>query len=94
MLPILPGDLGYYNEAGRIFYVERLKHLIKCLGYAVLPAELEGVLLQHPGVAEAAVVGVPNPRYSEAPTAFVVRMKNIGPGEGVTEDELQNFIAG
>uniref|UniRef100_A0A2R5LLB5 Putative acyl-coa synthetase n=1 Tax=Ornithodoros turicata TaxID=34597 RepID=A0A2R5LLB5_9ACAR len=66
------GDCAYYDKDGRFYFVERLKEMIKCLDNQVAPAEVEEVLLSHEAVAEAAVVGIPDPQYGEAPTAFVV----------------------
>ena len=51
------GDIGYFDERGRIYIVDRLKELIKVKGLQVAPAELEQYLLTHPDVADAAVVG-------------------------------------
>ncbi|KAI6172518.1 AMP-binding enzyme [Aphelenchoides besseyi] len=62
------GDLGYLNEDGCLFLVDRLKELIK-----VAPAELEDVLLSHPQIADAAVIGVSNLKTGELPYAFVVK---------------------
>jgi acyl-CoA synthetase (AMP-forming)/AMP-acid ligase II len=53
--------------------VDRLKELIKYKGYQVPPAELEALLLTHPGIGDAAVIGVPDPSSGEIPKAFVVR---------------------
>jgi acyl-CoA synthetase (AMP-forming)/AMP-acid ligase II len=66
------GDLGHIDEDGHIFLVDRLKELIKVRGFQVAPAELEAVLVTHPAVADAAVVGVPDERDGERPKAFVV----------------------
>ena len=49
--------LGYYNEEGYFYIVDRLKELIKVKGLQVAPAELEALLLQHPHIADAAVIG-------------------------------------
>lgn len=52
------GDVAYLDEQGRLFIVDRIKELIKVKGNQVAPAELEALLLEHPGVADAAVIGV------------------------------------
>ena len=52
------GDIAYYDDLGKFYIVDRKKELIKVMGNQVAPAELEGVLLEHPKVADAAVVGV------------------------------------
>ncbi|KAL1661702.1 hypothetical protein GGF50DRAFT_104963 [Schizophyllum commune] len=65
------GDEGYVKNH-EIYVVDRLKELIKVRGFQVAPAELEGHLLQHPAVADACVVGVPDEYSGEVPLAFVV----------------------
>lgn len=66
------GDIGYQDENGDFFIVDRLKELIKVKGFQCAPAELEGILLSHPAVMDAAVVGKPDERSGEIPIAFVV----------------------
>ncbi|XP_073950378.1 luciferin 4-monooxygenase isoform X1 [Choristoneura fumiferana] len=83
------GDIGYYDEDGAFYIVDRLKELIKYKGFQVAPAELEALLLQHAGVAECGVVGAPDELAGELPTAFVVRQ----PGAAVSEKELVEYVA-
>jgi long-chain acyl-CoA synthetase len=66
------GDVGYLDEDGFLFVVDRKKDMIIRGGENIYPAELEAVLHLHPGVAEAAVVGVPDAVYGENVVAFVV----------------------
>jgi 4-coumarate--CoA ligase len=66
------GDLARIDAAGNLTVVDRLKELIKCNGFQVAPAELEGVLAAHEAVADAAVIGVPDEQCGEVPAAFVV----------------------
>ncbi|KAK8774363.1 hypothetical protein V5799_011104, partial [Amblyomma americanum] len=68
------GDCGYYDEHGRFYIVDRLKHMIKCMANQVVPAELEELLLREHGaeVAEVSVVGLPHSELGEAPAAAVV----------------------
>ncbi|KAL1473664.1 hypothetical protein MTO96_021865, partial [Rhipicephalus appendiculatus] len=66
------GDIMYYDEDGRVYFVDRVKDMIKCLDQQVSSMELEGLLQSHPSVADAAVVGVPKTKYGDAPAAFVV----------------------
>ncbi|KAK8783580.1 hypothetical protein V5799_010057 [Amblyomma americanum] len=85
------GDAGYYDSCGRLYVVERLKDMIKCLDQQVAPAEIESLLAQHPLVMEAAVVGIEHPDFGEAPTAFVVTAPSV---QGcVTEEELKRLVA-
>ena len=75
------GDIGYCDDDGRLFLVDRAKDLVIVSGFNVFPAEVEEVLLQHPGVADVGVIGVPHPHTGEAVKAFVV------PEAGATLDE-------
>lgn len=82
------GDIGYYDEDGHFFIVDRLKELIKYKGFQVPPAELEGILLSCPGVRDAAVVGLPNEEAGELPFAFVVKQD----GANVTAKEIIEYV--
>jgi len=82
------GDIGYADEDGHFFIVDRVKELIKYKGFQVAPAELEAILLTHPAVADAAVIPCPDNEAGEVPKAFVVLK-----GEVSTED-LMDFVAG
>ena len=75
------GDIGYCDDDGRLFLVDRAKDLVIVSGFNVFPAEVEEVLLQHPGVDDVGVIGVPHPHTGEAVKAFVV------PKHGATLDE-------
>jgi acyl-CoA synthetase (AMP-forming)/AMP-acid ligase II len=66
------GDLGYVDDDGYFYIVDRLKELIKYKAHQVAPAELEALLLTHPAVADAAVVRYPDDAAGEIPKAFVV----------------------
>ena len=66
------GDLGSVDAAGNVFVHDRLKELIKVNAHQVAPAELEALLMTHPGVADAAVVRRPDARRGEVPVAVVV----------------------
>ena len=65
------GDLGRFDDTGRLHFVGRDKEIIRVGGENVAPSEVEDLLLQHPEVLQAAVVGVPDPRLIEVPFAFV-----------------------
>ena len=72
------GDVAHFDENGALFVVDRIKELIKVKAFQVAPAELEAVLRTHPGVADAAVVGIPDERSGEVPKAFVVAHPGLG----------------
>jgi 4-coumarate--CoA ligase len=95
------GDVAWRDEDGNIRIVDRLKELIKSKGFQVAPAELEGLLLQHPGVMDCAVIGKYDERSGEVPVAFVVkRSAPVGNAPGSqdwiepTGDELKAWIEG
>jgi len=81
------GDIGYADDAGHFYIVDRAKELIKYKGFQVPPAELEALLLTHSCVADAAVVPCPDDEAGEVPKAFVVLK------EDVSAEELMNFVA-
>jgi long-chain acyl-CoA synthetase len=78
------GDIGYADEAGYFYLVDRVKDMINAAGFKIWPREVEEVLYRHPGVKECAVVGVADPLDGEATRAFVVRR----PEAALTETEI------
>jgi len=82
------GDLGYYDEDGHFYVVDRLKEIIKVKGYQVAPAELEEILRSHPDIEDAGVVGVPDDRAGEVPRAFVVPRR-----PDISEEDVKKFVA-
>ena len=65
------GDVGYMDEDGYVFLVDRIKDLIICSGFNVYPRTIEEALMTHPAVEETNVIGVPDEYRGEAPVAFV-----------------------
>ncbi|XP_002991507.2 4-coumarate--CoA ligase-like 7 [Selaginella moellendorffii] len=86
------GDIGYFDDDGFLFIVDRLKELIKYKGFQVAPAELEALLLAHPGIADAAVIPYPDDDAGEIPLACVVRGSGEA-GKSLSKDEVMDFIA-
>lgn len=81
------GDLGYLDEEGYLFIVDRKKDLIKPSGFQVWPREVEEVIASHPAVDQVGVAGVPDPYQGEAVKAWVV----LRAGQQVTVDELRAY---
>jgi long-chain acyl-CoA synthetase len=84
------GDIGYLDEDGYLYLVDRIKDVILCGGYNVYPRVIEEALYQHPAVNEAVVIGVPDPYRGQAPKAFVCLRDN----HRATPTELKEFLAG
>ncbi len=83
------GDIGHVDGDGHFTIVDRLKELIKYNGFQVPPAELEALLVTHPAVADAAVIGIPDDEAGELPKGFIV----LRPGAKASEQEIQTFVA-
>ena len=81
------GDIGYYDEDGYLFLVDRKKEMIIVGGYNVYPREIDELLFKHPAILEAATVGVPDSFSGEAVKVFVV----LRPGASLTAEELQDY---
>ncbi|MGQ9558824.1 MAG: long-chain-fatty-acid--CoA ligase [Desulfurispora sp.] len=81
------GDIGYMDERGYTFIVDRKKDLIIAGGYNIYPREVEEVLYEHPKVREAAVIGVADPYRGETVKAFVV----LKEGEQASEQEIMDY---
>jgi long-chain acyl-CoA synthetase len=82
------GDMGYVDEEGYLFLVDRKKDVILRAGYSVYPREIEDVLAEHPDVLEAVVLGVPDSRLGEEVAALVVPR----PGSRWDPDEVREFV--
>jgi long-chain acyl-CoA synthetase len=83
------GDVGYLDPEGYLFIVDRIKDVILCGGYNVYPRVIEEALYEHPAVAEAVVIGVPDPYRGQSPKAFVT----LAPGGTATPEQLRGFLA-
>ncbi len=80
------GDVGYADQDGHFFIVDRAKELIKYKGFQVAPAELEAILLTHPAILDAAVIPSADQEAGEAPKAFVVLRSEA------TSQEILDFV--
>lgn len=83
------GDIGYFDDDFEFFIVDRIKELIKYKGFQVPPAEIEALLLTHPKIKDAAVIGKPDEECGELPLAFVVKQLNAV----LSEDDVIKFVA-
>jgi long-chain acyl-CoA synthetase len=84
------GDIGCVDERGYLYIRDRKKEMIKFKGFGIAPAEIEALLVEHPGVADAAVIGKPHPEAGEIPKAFVVRKA----GHQLTAADVVAFVKG
>jgi len=84
------GDLLRQDREGHLYFVERVKDMIKMSGFNIYPREVEDVLMAHPAVAEAAVVGIPHPVKGQLVKSFVVPK----PGATLTEEEIIEYCRG
>ncbi len=82
------GDIGYLDQDGYLFIVDRAKDMIITGGFNVYSAEVEQVLLAHPAVQDCAVIGLPDEKWGERVTAVV----QLRPGQTVTEEEVRAFV--
>jgi acyl-CoA synthetase (AMP-forming)/AMP-acid ligase II len=81
------GDIAQLDEDGWLSIVDRAKELIKYKGLQVAPAELEALLINHPAIADAAVIGIPDEEAGEVPKAFLVKKGDI------TAEQVQTYVA-
>jgi long-chain acyl-CoA synthetase len=82
------GDIGYMDEDGYIFIVDRIKDMINASGFKIYPRRIEDALYEHGSVAEVTVIGIPDEYRGEAPKAFV----KLKEGKQATEAELLGFL--
>jgi long-chain acyl-CoA synthetase len=83
---VYTGDIGRFDEDGYLYFMGRIKEMIKCSGYSVFPEDVEVMLLNHPAVAQVGVIGIPDPARGESVKAFIV-LKPEYKGK-VTEEDI------
>ena len=88
---LLTGDLGVQDDDGYFWYVSREDDVITSAGYRIGPSEIEHTLLKHPAVANAAVVGIPDPIRTEAIKAWIVLRPGFSPDDALAR-EIQDFV--
>jgi long-chain acyl-CoA synthetase len=81
------GDIGYMDDEGYLFIVDRKKDMIIAGGYNIYPRDIDEVLYGHPKIQEACAIGLPDPYRGETVKAFIVTK----PGETLTEEEVIAF---
>ncbi|XP_011052366.1 PREDICTED: luciferin 4-monooxygenase-like [Acromyrmex echinatior] len=86
---LLSGDIGYYDDDGNVFLIDRISQFIIFHGINISTAEIENVLKTHPAVSQVAVIGIPHEIAGQHPKAVVSRM----PHKTVTEEELHDLVA-
>ena len=84
------GDVGHLDEDGYLYITDRIKDMIVAGGTNIYPAEIEAALVEHPGVADAAVIGIPHDDFGEQVLAFVVKRE----GAVLAEEEILAFLSG
>ena len=82
------GDVGYMDEDGFIYIVDRIKDMINCSGFKVYPRRIEDAIYTHPAVEEVTVIGVPDDYRGETPKAFI----KLKPGHSASEEDIRGAI--
>jgi long-chain acyl-CoA synthetase len=83
------GDVGYMDQDGFVFIIDRVKDLINVSGFKVYPRQVEEAIYSHPAVSEVTVIGVPDPYRGEAPKAFV----KLKEGHELTQEALMRHLS-
>ncbi|GIH13910.1 class I adenylate-forming enzyme family protein [Rugosimonospora africana] len=91
---VYTGDMGYFDEAGYLYAVDRAKDMVITGGNNVSPAEVEAVLMEHPDIAAASVIGLPDEEWGEAVTAVVVARTGASPGQEEILRHARAHLAG
>jgi len=87
---VYTGDIGYYDDDGYFYIVDRKKDIIKSGGEQIYPREIEELILQHPSVEDCAVIGVPDEKWGEVPKLII----KLRPSHMITKEEIIRFLEG
>ncbi|KAL1421029.1 hypothetical protein MTO96_004386 [Rhipicephalus appendiculatus] len=87
------GDLGYYDQDGRLFLCDRLKTMLICQTRKFFASEIEHCLMEHEAVEEVSVLGIPSPELQDIPAAVVVTRNGYAPDQKLADD-LKSYVAG
>lgn len=87
------GDLGYYDDEGYFFLVDRLKRMINAAGFKVWPAEVEAMMYAHPDIQEVCIIATPDPRRGETVKAVVVARAGATPAAEAIQDWCRERMA-
>ncbi|XP_014275959.1 probable 4-coumarate--CoA ligase 1 [Halyomorpha halys] len=87
------GDLAWIDSDGYVYLVDRIKDIIKFLGYQISVTELEQVISEQPGVSEVAVVGIPHEAYGEVPRAYIVPNEMEKPTRQEIEEAIKRELS-
>ena len=90
---LLTGDMGYMDEEGFFYIVDRKKDMIIAGGFNIYPREIEEVLYEYEGVQEVCVIGVPDPYRGETVKAFVVPKEGVELSEDALDEHCRNYLA-
>lgn len=85
------GDIGYFDENGNLYLVDRIKDMIKYCSSQVSPTEIEQYLIQNPSINSVCVVGIPDPVVGDLPAAVIVQNENEDP---ISREEIEQLVAG
>jgi len=85
------GDYGFVDEEGYVYILGRVDDVVKVAGHRISPAEIENVVLENPKIAEAAVIGVPDPEKGNVLVVFAVLKKDYEPSEELKEEIIRNI---
>lgn len=83
------GDIGFFDAGGYLYIVDRMKDILKYMGYQISPSEMESMILTCDGVSNVCIVGIPDPIKIDLPAAVIIRKRF---GHQITCEEVDNFV--